>query len=68
MAEKSKKSQTLSEAKDLLLARLTKARGEAALRSPKPSKAWMGGAAGGLVCVERTLLSAASDSCPEKRE
>jgi hypothetical protein len=43
-------------------------RGEAALPSPQPSKAWMGGASGGLVCVERTLLSAASDSCPEKRE
>src|ERR1019366_3419150 len=43
-------------------------RGEAALPSPQPSKAWMGGASGGLVCVERTLLPAASDSCPEKRE
>jgi len=45
-----------------------KARGEAALHSPQPSQAWIGGASGGLVCVERTLLSAASDSCPEKRE
>ncbi len=45
-----------------------KTRGEAALHSPKPIKAWLGGASGGLVCVERTLLSAASDSCPEKRE
>ena len=43
-------------------------RGEAALPSPQPSQAWMGGAAGALVGVERTLLSAASDSCPEKRE
>jgi hypothetical protein len=43
------------------------ARGEAALPSPQPSQAWIGGASGGLVCVERTLLSAASDSCPEKR-
>jgi hypothetical protein len=32
------------------------------------SKAWIGGAPGGLVRVERTLLSAAFDSSPEKRE
>jgi hypothetical protein len=33
-----------------------------------PGKAWIGGAPGGLVCVERTLLSTAFDSSPEKRE
>jgi hypothetical protein len=42
-------------------------RGEAALYSPQSSKAWVGGASGGLVCVERTLLSAALDSSPKKR-
>jgi hypothetical protein len=47
---------------------LPQTRGEAAPHSPKPSQAWIGGPSGGLVGVERTLLSAASDSCPEKRE
>jgi len=52
-----------------------KARREAALYSPQSSKAWIGGAPGEPVCVERTLLSAAFDfdfwqplSDPEKRE
>jgi hypothetical protein len=41
---------------------------EAALHAPEPREARFGGVPGGLVCVERTLLSAAFDSCPEKSE
>jgi len=41
--------------------------GEVPRHSPR-ERSWIGGARGGLVCVERTLLSAAFDSGPEKRE